>query len=115
MSEFLIHGVKYSFPARTGALERGVPTSHSAPVLNGELVMEEQDVYVWPYAKGKIRGTGIRPLSEHAPEAALKDRKLYDLLALVDAIRIGKARERKLAIQKLNALLEERNGHAEYE
>ena len=33
--------------------------------------------------------------------AALKDKKLHELLALVDALRVGRARERELAIIEL--------------
>lgn len=38
------------------------------------------------------------------PEAALRDEKLYALLALFDALRSGQARERNLA----QSMLEER-------
>ena len=30
LEEFLIHGIKYSFPAEIGMPERGMPTAHSA-------------------------------------------------------------------------------------
>jgi hypothetical protein len=36
----------------------------------------------------------------------LKDRKLYELLALVDAIREGRAREREIAIRELTARID---------
>src|ERR1035437_2848883 len=32
--EFLLHGIRYAFPASTGALTRGVPTGYAAPPLN---------------------------------------------------------------------------------
>ncbi|MBN1561227.1 hypothetical protein JW998_13320 [candidate division KSB1 bacterium] len=35
------------------------------------------------------------------PAACAKDDKLYELLALVDAIRLGRAREKKRAIDEL--------------
>ena len=46
----------------------------------------------------------------HVPVAALRDPMLYKYLALVDAIRDGRARERKLAEQELSKLLH-RDGH----
>jgi len=35
--EFLIHAVKYLFPARRGAEARGIPTSWAVPPLSSEL------------------------------------------------------------------------------
>jgi hypothetical protein len=56
---------------------------------------------VWPYGHGKLRGHSIVPLYPSVPEAATKDPKLHELLALVDALRVGKAREREIAICEL--------------
>jgi len=61
---------------------------------------------VWPHPKGTVRGTTLLPLYQKLPEAALDSPELYELLALFDALRIGRARERKLAIE----LIEERLG-----
>jgi hypothetical protein len=105
MEEFLIHGVKYAFPAERGPVVRGVPTSHSAPVFRGEMSQSDEDAYVWPYAYGNAKGSAISPLSDGAPKAALEDRELYDILALVDALRIGRARERNIAKEKLKSIL----------
>jgi len=44
-------------------------------------------------------------LYKTVPKAALKDAKLYELLAIVDAIRDGKAREREIAVKELKARL----------
>ncbi len=106
MEEFLIHGVKYAFPAEIGTLERGIPTSHSAPVFRNEIVRSENDVYVWPYAKGPARGLAIKPLSLNAPKATLKDDMLYDFLALIDALRVGRAREKNIAVNKLKKMIQ---------
>lgn len=61
---------------------------------------------MWPYGKGKVRGHSIVPLYLSVPEAALKDVKLYELLALVDALRVGRAREREIAIKELKLRLD---------
>ncbi len=37
VEEFLVHGVKYAFPAKRGEVTRGVPTSYAGPPLNGKL------------------------------------------------------------------------------
>jgi len=103
--EFAVHGLRYAFPAIRGALTRGVPTSYAAPPLNSQIVQPDEPPPVWPSASGKVRGYELSPLYAKAPEAALKDPKLYELLALVDALRDGRARERQLAEKLLTARL----------
>ena len=97
--EFLIHGLKYAFPVEPGPLCRGIPTAHSAPPLAGKIISDHP--YVWPNDIGDVRGQAIEPLYSSAPEAAKKDPKLHELLALIDAIRVGQAREQKIAIQEI--------------
>jgi hypothetical protein len=97
--EFLQYGLKFVFPVKPSAVVRGVPTSHSASPLKEEI--QSSEAYVWPYAKGTVRGHGILPLYPSLPEAALKDAKLHELVALADALRVGRAREKELAVQEL--------------
>jgi hypothetical protein len=97
--EFLQYGLRYVFPQKTGPVVRGVPTSHSAAPLNK--IIQSTEHYVWPYGKGTVRGHSIVPLYKSVPEAALKDEKLHELLALVDALRVGRAREKSIAITEL--------------
>ena len=103
--EFLVHGVKYAFPPERGALTRGVPTGYAAPPLNKLIVGSSDPPPVWPYAEGSVRGLAFAPLYPSVPAAALKDARLYELLALVDAIRDGRARERNLAAKELESRL----------
>jgi hypothetical protein len=56
---------------------------------------------VWPDAEGKKKGYALEPLFKPIGKAVRQDPKLYELLALIDAIRDGRARERKLAEQEL--------------
>lgn len=105
--EFLIHGLKYVYPAQQGPVCRGIPTSHSAPPLSKRIVSDKHDQYVWPFADGTMRGQAVSPLYESAPEAARRDPKLHELLALVDALRVGRARERQIAIKELERRLNE--------
>ena len=60
---------------------------------------------VWPHPEGEVRGESIEPLYRSAVDAARRDSKLYECLALVDALRVGRARERKLAIDLLTKRL----------
>ncbi|MFA5140657.1 MAG: hypothetical protein WC728_15620 [Elusimicrobiota bacterium] len=103
--EFVLHGLKYVYPAEPGAICRGVPTAHSAPPLSNEIVSNDNDQYVWPSGDGTVRGQAIEPLYSSVPEAALRDPALHQLLALVDALRVGRARERQLASEELKRRL----------
>ena len=69
-------------------------------MLEGQLVSSGADIHMWPYAEGTLRGESITPLFKSVPEAVLKDERLYELLALVDAIRLGNQREANLAQDK---------------
>jgi DNA-binding Lrp family transcriptional regulator len=105
VEEFLIHGVKYAFPAQRGEATRGMPTAHAAPPLKGQII--EGDLPpVWPDAEGEVRGVTLEPLHKAAPKAAREDPALYELLALIDAMRDGRVRERQLAEKELSARLQ---------
>lgn len=99
--EFLVHGLPYVWPAELGPVTRGLPTAHGAPPLSGIIAHAPGDVLVWPDAEGKVRGQSLKPLIPSAAAAARRDPKLYELLALADALRVGRARERKLAAEML--------------
>jgi hypothetical protein len=101
LEEFLIHGLKYVFPARHGDVTRGIPTSYAAEPLKSEITLSNDLTPVWPWPSGDTPGIGLEPLYRKVPQAALRDPELYQLLALVDAIRDGRARERKIAEQDL--------------
>lgn len=103
--EFLIHGLKYVFPAKPGPLASGIPTAHSAPPLSRVIVASKEDPYIWPSLAGKVRGQSIAPLHENAPLAALTDNKFHELLALTDIIRTGRTREYRIAVRELEAKL----------
>ena len=49
---------------------------------------------------------GVEPLHAAVPFAAMQDARLYEMLALFDALRVGKARERGMALQRLQALID---------
>jgi hypothetical protein len=101
LSEFLIYGLKYVFPAEPGAIAKGIPTAHSASPIK-ERIRSGSESYVWPHQKGYARGMTIVPLYKTIPEAAVEDPEFYKLIALVDTLRIGKAREVQMAIDELN-------------
>ena len=105
LEEFLIHGVKYSFPPDIGSMTRGIPTAFASPALRGHFAYDSEDIYVWPHPKGHERGISFSPLYKSIPAVAMKDDKLYAALGLVDALRLGRAREIKLAEKLLVDML----------
>src|SRR5215467_12578617 len=56
LEEFLIHGLKYVFPAERGEVTRGIPTSYAAAPLRGEVSMSNDLPRVWPWNEGNTRG-----------------------------------------------------------
>jgi hypothetical protein len=107
--EFLVHGLKYAFPAQRGELTRGVPTSYAAAPLRDMIAPGSEPVPVWPYEGGKQRGVAFAPLYKTAPIAALRDPSFYEYLVLADALRDSRVRERKLAENELHRRLREAN------
>lgn len=105
LAEFALHGAKYAFPAVKLPLVIGVPTSHSAPAFAGVFAPGSTD-FVWPHPNGSVRGVGVEPLHPSVPFAAMQDANLYEMLALFDALRVGKARERGMALERLQALID---------
>jgi len=89
-----------------GALTRGVPTAYAAAPLCQSVAASGDPPPVWPFSEGPVRGYSFSPLHKNVPQAALKDKQLYELLALVDALRDGRARERDLAGRELKKRLE---------
>ena len=110
--EFLVHGLKYAFPAQHGGVTRGVVTSYAAEPLRSEIAASDDLPPVWPWHQGDTRGIGLEPLYKTVPQAAMRDPVLYELLALVDAIRDGRARERNLAERDLLQRLKEVHGQS---
>lgn len=105
LNEFLIYGLKYVFPAVPGAIVKGIATAHSASPIK-EHFANVADIYVWPYAKGNKRGQAIDPLYKTLPATIENDKLFYELLTIVDTIRVGRTREVKIAIDELKKRLD---------
>lgn len=103
---FVVHGVRYVFPAKSGELTRGIATAFAAPVLERQLYSSGELPVVWPDARGHSKGQAIKPLFRTVPLAVRRDPHLYAMLALVDAIRLGHPRESKIAAERLIEYLE---------
>ena len=79
--EFLVHAVRFCFPAQLGGEAPGTPTSWAAEPLKSELADSTDLPPVWPDAFGTVRGLVFEPLHSMVPEAAKSDPKLAERLA----------------------------------
>ena len=103
-TEFLVYGLKYVFPTEPGAIVKGIPTAHSASPIK-EHISSGADVYVWPSAKGILRGQAIEPLYKTIVASVQDDKLFYELLVIVDTIRVGRVREINFAVVELKKRL----------
>jgi hypothetical protein len=101
--EFIEHGLHYVFPVIPGGMINGIYTAHSHPFMQQHFSSEFH--YVWPDARGDVRGLSIEPLYKEQVRAVRLDEELYFMLALVDVIRVGRVREMKVALQELKKLI----------
>lgn len=95
---FIRHGVPYAFPASVGGVAVGVPTAQlmlpAAAGADGWLTAKLQDTeFVWRDGDGSARGQSVPPLYPAAVRLVVVNRPLYELLAWIDLIRVGGARE----------------------
>jgi len=100
-----VHGVKYAYPPERGSLTRGIPTGYAAAPLKSLINQSDEPPPVWPDPEGRVRGYALAPLYRSVPKAVGRDSRLYELLALVDAVRDGRARERELAVKEISGQL----------
>jgi hypothetical protein len=102
--DFIAYGIRYVLPAKEGELTRGIATSIAAPVLQRKLITSGELFPVWPYAKGKTKGLTVEALHPNIFQSVRDDGRMYAFLALTDAVRLGKPRERNVAIDTLATL-----------
>jgi hypothetical protein len=102
--EYLYHGVRYAFPAPLGVATRGVPTAYAAPPLN-QLIEYADLPPVWLSGNGDVKGVRVEPLHKSAQHMRKKNPDFYELLALVDALRMGRRREYDYAVEELKRRL----------
>ncbi|MEK6395789.1 MAG: hypothetical protein V4789_28765, partial [Burkholderia gladioli] len=106
LEEFLCHGIRYVFPAATLGPARGIPTSLTAPIFRGVLRSGAEQGPVWSAPQGETLGLAVEPLYRTASLAIRGDDILYRLLAIVDSLRLGQPRERKVAVNQLQELFD---------
>jgi hypothetical protein len=92
----LYNPLTHIYPATPGTLVRGMPTAHGISPLK-EQIVSSQEPLVWAFPTGTEIGLALIPLYPSVPLAASLDPQLYELLGLVDALRVGRIREQQLA------------------
>jgi hypothetical protein len=106
LEEFLIHGVKYAFPAQGGEMSLGLPTAFAVAPFNEWIIRSSDELPpVWLCLEGNTRGYALYPLHKNVPRAAVADLYLYEMLALVDALREGRTGKRGLAEEEVSRRL----------
>jgi hypothetical protein len=105
--DLLVFAAPRIFFAVRGNIALGWPTAYYLPALKGEfegLRPEDHKAalpIVWPDIEGTVRGESLLPIYPSVPLAVRKDAALYEVLALVDVIRLGDARCRRKAVELL--------------
>ncbi len=105
LEEFSVYGLKYVFPVTLGGVCRGMETGITAPIFEGVLHTGGGHPPVWSDPQGSTMGVQILPIYHTVPSASKKDPDLYKYMSLIDSLRMGKAREIKLASEMLSKLL----------
>lgn len=99
LMEFIEYGLQYVFPQVPGGMVTGIATAHSYPFYKQHFQSEFN--YVWPDETGNIRGLAIQPLYKGVAKAVKEDEVLYKLLASIDILRVGRMREKNMALNEL--------------
>jgi hypothetical protein len=99
--EYLIYGLKATFPPFIGPEVRGL--------LTGSGALPESNIagsdYVWAHADGKTKGTSITPLYSEVVFASGDDHNLYLALSACEMLRVGRVREINFARQWLKVFI----------
>ena len=94
--EFIVHGIKYVFPAEKGAPIAGIPTAFAAEPLRSHVAVSDFPP-VWPVKGGKYKGYTFQPLYPTVHLAIKNDPQMYEWLVIIDALRDGDCEFRDVA------------------
>lgn len=100
--ELVLHGVRYVYPPELGPPAPGVPTAHAAPILGFDIGTP----LVWPAEDGAVEGTSLTPLHRCVPVACERNPWFYELMALIELMRVpGGRNEKREAKKRLREIL----------
>jgi len=138
LMEFLQYGIAYVFPQKPGPVVKGIPTAHSVEPLKNEIVSTEHYVWptskgrvrghsIEPLYPSVVKvveqylehGNYNNHINEeqdsnfHKMLAILdskhaQEKTLYEMLALVDALRVGRAREKEIALKEIKKRIQKK-------
>lgn len=107
LNEFLAHAVRYVFPVEAREVGRrhlGVPTAWSAQPLRRRI--RSGEAVVWLKAGGPASGElALEPLDPRVIELSSHDSEFHEWMALIDALRAGRAREVQIAREEVHRRL----------
>lgn len=102
LEELLAHASRFIAPAELGQLTRGVPAAWAAEPISRTIRQRgDEPPPVWPDVAGNVRGQALKPLHPSAPRASEDNPELAGLLAIIDSLRAGDVRTRKVAAGEL--------------
>jgi hypothetical protein len=104
--DFLVHAVPVLYYPRRVAPVRGIATAVFSPLFRDRFTKSGDLVMVWPYSKGKELGEGLLPIYPSIPIACSQNPALYELMAAIEVLRVGKVREKAAAVSYLGNVLE---------
>jgi hypothetical protein len=104
--DLMTHAGRFIAPARLGELTRGVPAAWAAEPIS-QIIREsgQEPPPVWPDAQGPVRGQALQPLHPAAVRASQQSPALGNLLSIIDSLRAGDVRVRKVAAEELQRTL----------
>lgn len=104
--DLVIHAGRLVAPARLGELTRGVPAAWAAEPISLIIRQSEQELPpVWPDAQGSVRGQALEPLHPAAVDASQHTPAMAEILSIIDSLRAGDVRVRKVAAEELHKTL----------
>lgn len=105
ISPLILEGIRYMFRPEPQGVGRGIATAFNYPGIKSEMVPRGLP-FVWSMVGGDVSGEIIEPLYPGVPHAAMKDPALYEMLALVEGLRLGNSREVGIARKQLASIIE---------
>lgn len=95
------HAVPYLYPPKLLGFDIGIPTGFSGPALSEEVTSAGNSKIIWSSEYGEAYGQVLEPIYKTIAFASYQDEFVYNCFSLIDAYRLGKAREKDIAINLL--------------
>ena len=97
LHEFLVHGLRYSFPPVHGPERAGLPTAGAHPAIVAALGENAGPQLVWPMEGGPSRAESLTPLFSGMTRVVQRNGRMHEMLATVDLLRVGTPEQRAAA------------------